>query len=66
VTAVEAPFVTPVPNDEEAVAIVAAMEALWPKPVASGGLHDRPRSAWKFSGRWWSQPVPVRRARPWM
>ena len=21
---------------------------------------------WRFSGRWWSQPIPLRRARPWV
>jgi hypothetical protein len=56
--------VSPTPTDEEAAAIVAAVEALWPVPGAPDGLARRP-SAWKFSGRWWSQPIPLRRARPW-
>jgi hypothetical protein len=57
--------VTPAPTDEEAVAIVAAMEVLWPKPVVAvreSVLRDR---AWKFSGRWWARPVAIRRDRPW-
>jgi hypothetical protein len=60
------PTISPVPTDEEAVAIVAAVEALWPRPVAADGLDPRRPSVWKFSGRWWSQPIPLRRARPWM
>jgi hypothetical protein len=55
----------PTPTDEEAVAIVAAVDALWPKPVVEvRTTEDRDRS-WKFSGRWWARPVAVRRDRPW-
>ncbi|MBA3604918.1 MAG: hypothetical protein M3487_06320 [Actinomycetota bacterium] len=60
------PTMTPAPTDEEAAAIVAALEMLWPRP----GHNERgtsPRAAaWRFSGRWWSQPIPLRRARPWV
>ncbi len=58
--------VTPVPTDEEAAAITAAMEALWPRPVVvvPTAAAEAP-SKWRFSGRWWSRPVPVRRERPW-
>jgi hypothetical protein len=56
----------PEPTDEEAAAIVAATEALWPRPVV---MIDEPTNgrahAWRFSGRWWSLPVPARRDRPW-
>jgi len=47
-------------------AIVAAYEALHPKivVVAAGDDVVQP-PAWRFSGRWWSRPVPVRRVRPW-
>jgi len=50
------------PRDEEVAAIVAAVEATWPQPVAAA---DEPPSRWRFSGRWWSKPVPLRRGRPW-
>ena len=30
--------ITPVPSDEEAAAIVAAIEALWPRPTTGGAL----------------------------
>jgi hypothetical protein len=55
----------PVPTEEEAAAIAAGMEALWPRPVLIAE-EPRPRAnAWRFSGRWWSRPIPARRDRPW-
>jgi hypothetical protein len=56
--------VSPTPTDEEAAAIVAAVELLWPQETGGDGSPRR-QSAWKFSGRWWTQPIPLRRARPW-
>jgi hypothetical protein len=52
-----------VPSEEEMVAIVAAIEAVWPR---SGAAEEPPEppSRWRFSGRWWAKPVPVRRPRP--
>jgi len=50
-------------TDEEVAAIVAAVEATWPRPVAAGPVDQPPR--WRFSGRWWTKPVPLRRDRPW-
>jgi hypothetical protein len=56
--------ITPLPSDEEAAAIAAAMEVLWTPPaVAEVPGIESPR--WRFAGRWWSKPIPVRRARPW-
>ena len=56
---------TPVPSEEEAVAVVAAYEALWPRPVVVAELRETTRdTSWRFSGRWWAKPVPTRRARP--
>lgn len=57
--------VTPTPTDEETVAIVAAMDALWPKPIAVATTPVSRDRSWKFSGRWWARPVAVRRDRPW-
>jgi hypothetical protein len=55
--------VHPAPTDEEAVAIAAALEVGWPRLVVAGAPEvQAPR--WRFSGRWWSRPVPQRRARP--
>ena len=57
--------ISPAPTDEEAVAIVAAVEALWPRPVVSADLENPLRTAtWRFSGRWWAKPLPARRDRP--
>lgn len=57
--------ITPAPTDEEAVAIVAAVEALWPKPVVAADAENPLRvPTWRFSGRWWSKPMPARRDRP--
>jgi hypothetical protein len=59
------PLIRPTPSDEEAAAIVAAFEALWPRPVAAPIGRERSTS-WRFSGRWWSAPTPVRRDRPYL
>ena len=56
--------VTPVPDDTEAAAIVAAYEALWPKPLLAEQRGPRTTPAWRFSGRWWASPLPLRRGRP--
>jgi hypothetical protein len=55
--------VSPTPTDEEVVAIMAGVEALWPKPAVVDSAPVR-STAWRFSGRWWSRPVPARRDRP--
>lgn len=55
--------ISPVPTDEEAVAIAAAIELAWPRAAGDTGPAPTPR--WRFSGRWWSQPIPLRRTRPW-
>jgi hypothetical protein len=63
--AVLGPVMHPVPTEEEAVAIAAALGLV----LSSGaGDDDPPASAdprWRFSGRWWSRPVPLARQRPW-
>jgi hypothetical protein len=44
--------VTPHPSDEELAAILAAYEALWPRPDMATTPDGLPR--WRFAGRWWS------------
>jgi hypothetical protein len=56
--------ISPAPTEQEAVAIVAAMEALWPRPVIAAEEARRRESTWRFSGRWWAKPLPARRDRP--
>ena len=55
--------ISPEPTDEEAAAIVAAVQLGLPTGAGQGD-HATPVSRWRFSGRWWSRPVPARRARP--
>jgi len=59
-------IVNPPPTDEEVVAIAVAVHTLWPRAIEDEAAVARRVSAWKFSGRWWSQPIPLRRARPWL
>jgi hypothetical protein len=56
----------PIPTDEEAAAIAAATEALWPRTVVLAAESDAPLNRWRFSGRWWSLPLPMRRHRPYV
>ena len=56
--------VSPTPTDEEVVAIMAGVEALWPKPAVVVDTTPSRSTSWRFSGRWWSRPVPARRDRP--
>lgn len=53
------------PSDDDAAAIVAAVELLWPRSGPSTDVLDAPPTAWRFSGRWWARPQAVRRERPW-
>ena len=57
--------ITPVPTDEEAVAIAAAVQAAWPVPVVLAEPERARETAWKFSGRWWNRPTASRRDRPY-
>jgi hypothetical protein len=42
------------PTPEELAAIVAAVEMAWPRSVAVRVEPAQQRSAWRFSGRWWT------------
>lgn len=52
------------PTDEEMAAILAAIEVAWPKPVISAAAAPNELPRWRFAGRWWTKPIPVRRDRP--
>ena len=59
------PEISPPPTDEEAVAIVGVVEAMWPKPVVLADNENPLRApTWRFSARWWAKPLPARRDRP--
>lgn len=53
------------PSDDEAVAIMAAVEALWPRHAALVQHDERRVLAWRFSGRWWQRDRFARADRPW-
>jgi hypothetical protein len=57
--------ISPVPSDEEAVAIMAAVEALWPKPVVAAPAEQDRTLSWRFSGRWWQRDRFAHADRPW-
>jgi hypothetical protein len=54
--------VRPEPTEEEAVAIAAALQVVL-APASAPGVRAE-ESRWRWSGRWWSRPVPARRDRP--
>jgi hypothetical protein len=57
--------ISPTPTPEEAAAIVAAVEALWPRPVMQvDGAGSQRDTTWRFSARWWAKPLAHRRDRP--
>ena len=63
--AASAAHISPAPTPEEAAAIVAAVEALWPRPVVQVADENPLRvPTWRFSARWWARPLPQRRDRP--
>ena len=45
--------VRPDPSEEELAAILAAYEALWPRPVVAEA-PDSSAPRWRFAGRWWA------------
>ena len=55
--------ITPEPTDEEVAAILAAIQVATPGAAAPAHGTEPPR--WRWSGRWWSKPIPARRIRPW-
>ena len=63
-TAARAVTVAPAPSDEEVVAIMAGVEALWPRPIITDDGGPGRSTAWRFSGRWWARPISARRDRP--
>jgi hypothetical protein len=53
----------PPPDPAVLAAIAAAVQLAWPRP-APADEHDPVHLRWRFSGRWWSKPVPQLRGRP--
>ncbi len=59
----DGPAVRPEVDPVVLAVLAAAVEQTWPRAVVAEAATDRP-SAWRFSGRWWATPLPLRRARP--
>jgi hypothetical protein len=55
----------PRPEIDPAVlaAIAMAVEKVWPRPTDAAEWR-RGNDGWRFSGRWWNQPISLRRERP--
>ena len=53
------------PSPQEVAAILAAIDAMWPRPSAVTATVEESND-WRFSGRWWSKPHAVQRSRPWV
>jgi len=56
--------VRPEPGPAVLAAIVAAVEEAWPRPRPGDDAAQPRRPSWRFSGRWWTQPVAMSRSRP--
>jgi hypothetical protein len=55
--------VSPTPTEEEATAISAAIDLLW--PVAQlPAMPNISNTTWRFSGRWWVGSEVTRGSRP--
>jgi hypothetical protein len=54
----------PAPDPAVLAAIAAAVQLAWPTPAESDE-RDPVHEPWRFSGRWWNKPLPLRRDRPW-
>ena len=57
--------IRPVPTDSEAAAIAAAIALVTGDAGHLLGSEIDQRSRWRWSGRWWTKPIPLRRDRPW-
>lgn len=57
--------IRPVPTAEEAAAVMAAVEALWPRPLPAVADEPARTLAWRFSGRWWQRDRFAHADRPW-
>lgn len=55
--------IRPEATDDEVAAIVSALALVWPGPSADAD-EPEPPVRWRFSGRWWVKPLPLRRDRP--
>jgi hypothetical protein len=55
----------PEPDPRVVSLISAAVEELYGAVVVEPPNDGERKQAWRFSGRWWMKPSPLRRERPW-
>ena len=56
----------PPPAPDPAVLAEKSAEKPIEKPNGEAAdEYDPVHEPWRFSGRWWNKPVPLRRDRPW-
>ena len=55
----------PEPDPAVLAAIAAAVQLAWPGRPAPADENSAVQMPWRFSGRWWMKPTPLRRDRPW-
>ena len=55
----------PEPDPLVLALVAAAMDQLQERAAVAPPRAEQ-HLAWRFSGRWWSRPLPARRDRPWL
>jgi hypothetical protein len=55
----------PEPDPVVLALVASAADQVWSRPIVLGDEADPAHRVWRFSGRWWSKPTPLRRERPW-
>jgi hypothetical protein len=58
-------MITPEPTDDEAAALVSAIDAMWPTIGVVAVPESARTTAWRFSGRWWHRDRFAPVDRPW-
>jgi hypothetical protein len=58
----------PEPDPVIVAMVASAVDQLFSGTAAPSAddAFDPAHQAWRFSGRWWARPLPVRRRRPWV
>jgi hypothetical protein len=54
-----------IPDPAILALVAAAVDQIWARPAVPTDETDPAHRVWRFSGRWWSRPTPMRRVRPW-
>lgn len=53
--------ISPIPDDDVVAAITAALNEVWPQPIAPSGPIEPPNVSWRFGQRrWQDRQIPRR------